>query len=175
LKTEQPKKEVLYFLYQFLMDIGFNRQTENLSKSERRAWIEKIHDLLIVHNDRVPNNADYEALYLKFTKEAIYGDVEIKEKTVKAVLVAFNTWLNTQEIIRPKALPAPNPDENKHLNPNLIYWTDDEIQRQISILAKIGMQGFLGNDAGRGYMARLGNEAKKRGLEVVDIKLDTYN
>lgn len=175
MKTEEPTKELLLFLYQFLMDIGFNRQTETLTKPERKAWIEKIHDLLIVHNDRVPNNADYEALYLKFTKEAIYGDVEIKEKTVKAVLVAFNNWLNKQDIIRPKALPAPNPDEKRNLQPNLLYWSDYEIQRQISILGKIGMQGFLDNEAGKGYMSRLGAEAKKRGLEVVDVKLDTYN
>lgn len=174
MKSEKPDNAVLYFLYQFLMDIGFTRQTESMTKAERRAWIEKIHNLLIVENNRVPNTADYEDLYLKFTKQAIYGDVEIKEKTVKAVLVAFNTWLNTQEIIRPKALPAPNPDEKKNLHPNLIYWSDNEIQRQISILNKIGVEAFLDNEAGRGYMARLGSEAKKRGLEVLDVKLDRY-
>lgn len=174
MKTEPTPKYILYFLYQFMMDIGFNRQTESLTKPERKAWVEKLHDLLIVHNDRVPKNADYEELYLKFTKQAIYGDIEIKEKTVKAVLVAFNTWLNTQEIIRPKQLPAPNPDEKKNLHPNLIYWSDYEIQRQISILAKIGMQDFLNSPGGKGYMSRLGAEAEKRGLEVVDVKLDTY-
>lgn len=171
MKNETPQKDVLYFLYEFLKDMGLGYLVQDMTKSQRKAWIEKVHGLLIVENDRVPANADYEELYLKFTKDSIYGDLTLKEKTVKGILDLFNTWLQKQNIIRKKALPAPNPDEKKNLHPNLIYWSDYEIQRQISILAKIGMQDFLNTPGGKGYMARLGAEAEKRKLEPVYIKL----
>jgi len=131
----------------------------------------RIHKRLVMDNPKVPGTLDFYEAYSKFFPAVVYGHVELKEKSIQGLILAFNKWIDTIPLHRPKQLPAPNPDEKKNLHPNLIYWSDYEIQRQISILAKIGMQGFLDNEAGKGYMSRLGAEAKKRNLEPLDIKL----
>ena len=165
-------KNVIETLLAFLYDIGIDYEVRGMEdQREKIRYGYRIHKRLVMDNPKVPGTLDFYEAYSKFFPAVVYGHVELKEKSIQGLILAFNKWIDTVPLNRPKQLPAPNPDEKKNLHPNLIYWSDYEIQRQISILAKIGMQGFLNTEGGKGYMSRLGAEAKKRNLEPLDIKL----
>ena len=156
----------------FLQDVGIDYEVRDVKDDTKRfRYGYRIHKRLVMDNPKVPPTLDFYEAYSKFFPAVVYGHVELKEKSIQGLILAFNKWIDTVPLNRPKQLPAPNPDEKKNLHPNLIYWSDYEIQRQISILAKIGMQDFLSTPGGKGYMSRLGAEAKKRNLEPLDIKL----
>lgn len=165
-------KHLIETLLAFIQDIGVDYEIRGVrDEQERMKYGWRIHKRLVMNNPRIPGQLDFYKAYPEFFGSVMYKNLEIKDKSIQGLVDAFTKWADTQEIYRPKMLPAPNPDEKKNLHPNLIYWSDYEIQRQISILAKIGMDAFPKNENSKGYFTRLYAEAEKRGLEPVDIQL----
>lgn len=174
-----PELEYIFkTMEEFLQDVGMGFLLHDKGPEERIRFINRIHKALILNNPICPDNISINILYPDFMYCVAYGKVTLREKSVVGLIGAFKEWISNGDTMQrlhekagieiPRTLPA---DPHRKLPLYLEDWEDSEIQRQISIIVKIGIKpkDLPGN--ANGYMTRLFTEAQRRNLKPTPIRL----
>jgi hypothetical protein len=156
LKTNPIEPELLNLLYVFLKDIGLNKEVEAVNKNKVKTKTRKVFHQLVTDNPYFPNNADVDLMLRAFFKDCIYGGVEIKGRSIKALVGAFRDFS-----IKPHLQNAFR--VNRELPPKtertIEEWTDQEIRKAVENVERLGL-GW--NDTN--FYQRIKQQANLRGI-----------
>lgn len=161
IKSEVPTQylnaELLNKLYVFLKDIGLDREVEAVNKNKTREKTRKIFHQLVTDNPYFPTDADVDLMLRAFYKDCIYGGVEVKGRSIKALIGAFRDFSMKPHIQNAFRV-------NKELPPKtqrtIEEWTNEEIQQTLNNLEKLRI-----HYGSKPIYQRIHQEAKTRGLQ----------
>jgi len=147
LEISKLSEELLRTFYQFLKDIGLGKEVESLKKQNTRNKVTKVFNQLVTDNPYFPADADVDLMLRAFMKDVIYGGVEMKQRNVRSLCLAFKDFASKphlKEAFRVRTIEE---------------WTDEEIEKAYKNMGKLGL--VYENHP---FYNRITNQAKQRGI-----------
>lgn len=174
--------ELIESLQHFLTDIGAARYLSE-GKEDRLRELKRFHEKLSVDNYSFPEHIPFDIIYPRFFTAVVNSVVERKANNVAEMVRVFRAWINiegkVEELQRayerryPEAQPAKvtgkvNYSDADLNGTKLEDWPDQVITDQYKKIEVIYRDDdgrrWLDELGGKGYIARLKNEAVKRGI-----------